>query len=1385
VSAFGMGGTNAHLVLEEAPVTLPESNELERPTHLLTLSAKTEKALGELANRYIQYFQSSPDASLLDICFTANVGRQHFKHRLFVVANSIEQAREQLSDFANCKHNLKCPSTPKNPKIAFLYTGQGSQYIDMGRQLYETQPIFREAIDRCDQILRTCLEKPLLSVLYPEVKADSPIHQTAYTQPTLFAIEYALTQLWQSWGIQPTTVIGHSVGEYVAACVAGIFSLEDGLRLIAERGRLMQSLPQDGSMVAVFASESKVREAIDFNSQKLAIAAVNSPQNTVISGHRKVVEAALSVLQAKGFETRELKVSHAFHSPLMEPMLDDFEKVASTIRYSAPKIDWVSNLTGDLVTNEVVDYRYWVNHVRQPVQFLATMATLYQENHNILLEVGPKPILLGMGSACLEQLDSNHSQALLCLPSLRSGQSDWQTLLNSLGELYLAGTQINWSGFDEGYSRRRLPLPTYPFQRQRYWIDAVKNKEKRTLELANQEQEPAMESVKDWFYQVEWEASSRQIQIGKEENQQKTGLWLILADRNGLGEELAELLKKEGYTCVVIYAQDSYEKLDKQIWKIDPTSLEDYQRLLGELEITAETALLGVVHLWSLDISSPEYLEADDLEKTQILGCRGALYLTQALPPNQKLNLWLVTRGAVFTGYETTETLEVAQAPLWGLGKVISLEHPEFWGGMVDLDLETSPNEPIRLLKEILNEEDEDYLAFRKDQRYVARLTLNSLQKTTPDVKLSPDQTYLITGGTGALGLRVARWMAELGAKHLALISRSGAANKGLEELEHLKEMGTEVTLFQADVSNQEDMNRVFESIEKSSLRLGGIIHTAGVLDSKLITKIDWESFNKVMAPKVQGTWILHTLSYDLNLDFFVCFSSMAALFGVGGEGSYAAANAFMDALMSYRQFIGLPGLSINWGPWANSGMAANLSERYRSRLTAQGIDSIAPEKGLAALRELLGQASPQVGVLPINWSLYKQSFARTNQVSTLLKSLGQDERTGDSSKFSIKQPEILQKLNNYPSHESHSLLVKYLRQQTAKVLGLASSQLSLEQPLNQTGLDSLMTIELRNTIKNLGVNISLERFVLGINLSQLATEVLAQLKEQNIVKDEAQFEQATESDGEKVEHQQLSISENCCLVIPKPDPDAQIRLIGFPYAGGSPTVFQPWSEELPKTLEMAAIQLPGRGARLKEDFYLSMEQLVDSLTPELIPYLDKPFIFFGHCLGGIQAFEVAQKLRKDYDLQPIHLFTAGSRAPQFYNPRQLEIDIQQFNHNTHAANHELSEKQFIDMLREVNFANNQALFEDEETRNLMLPIIKADYQINNNYMYHAQSPLDIPITAFGGRVDPYVTGEQVLGWSEHTTAQFEVQFHPGDHYFMEVERSSMIQFVINQLSKV
>jgi acyl transferase domain-containing protein/pimeloyl-ACP methyl ester carboxylesterase/acyl carrier protein len=1085
VSSFGFSGTNAHVILAEPPPPPPPAAGAapSRPVHLLCLSAKDTSALRELAGGYQRHLAATPSLRLADVTHTAHTGRAHFTCRAALTAGSVTEMRDKLGALASLPAGGDPAAGPRAgsragsqgrdsvtgaPCVAFLFSGQGAQYPGMGRQLYETLPVFRTAMDHCAELLSQHMDRPLLPVLYPEPGQATPLDDTTYTQPALFALQYALARTWRSWGITPSAVLGHSAGEYAAACVAGVLSLEDALALVARRARLMGDLPRDGAMAAVFAAEPEVAAAIAPYAS-LGVAAVNGPDNTVISGAAPEVEKASAALRADGVRVERLTVSHAFHSPLMDPILADLEHCAAAVRFTEPRIDLVSSLTGQLLgTGRTLDARYLRRHAREPVRFRDGIEGLHDLGCRVFVEIGPGRALLAMGRRCLPADTGSW------LPSLRKDGRDWQSMLDALGALYVHGAAADWDNFDRDFACRRVVLPTYPFQRKRYWLTQHAEAGQAgprpqtapaTPPATSTSTPPAAASQdgEDWLYQVEW----RPLPPAAAQPAEPAGHWLILADAGGVGEDLAKVLARHDATFDLIPASSWQSRRDS---------------VFAELPCCRT-----VIHLWGLDAAPPaEDAPASARGDVQELHCASVLGLVKALAAArmpQTPRLWIVTRGAQPAG--PAAGIAITQSPLWGLGRVIALEQPHMWGGLIDLDpaspRRAAADDAMRLLETVsaaraASGDDPgrpaaadgpaasgDQSAWRAGTRYAPLLTRAGSEPTAP-VPICSDASYAITGGPGALGSAVAQWLTRRGARHIALISRS--VTRASHAVRELEQAGTHVLAVQADVSQPGELAEALQRIKAAMPPLRGVIHAAGVLDDGPLTDLDWNRFRRVLAPKVDGAWNLHTLTRTLQLDFFVLFSSTASVLGSPGQASYAAANAFLDALAHHRQALGLPALAINWGPW-NLGMAASVSAASRRRWSAMGLEPLTPHDGLLALASLLGSPGPRVAAVRADWA--RLSAAITGEAGRGLRAL-LAEQAGDLAArgecHTAVTPSGLDTLLALAPAQRPGFLRDRLRLRIGHILGVAGDDLPAGTSVVELGMDSLMVMEAARAIK-------------------------------------------------------------------------------------------------------------------------------------------------------------------------------------------------------------------------------------------------------------------------------------------------------------------------------
>ena len=923
VTSLGIGGTNAHVVLEEAQV--PSASQAMKPFYLLIASAKTESAAEVAASNLNAYLDKHADVSLKDVSFTSQVGRQAFLHRRAWVVDAAG-SKAGGRGILERGHVAKGVATQIAPQVAFLFSGQGSQYVNMGRELYEHESVFRDTVDVCAEHLLVALGLDLRRILYPieseREAAAKKLNETWLAQPALFAVEYALAQWWMSLGVEPTAMAGHSIGEYVAACVAGVFSLEDALTVVAFRGRLMFGLPA-GAMLAV-----QLPADVLYLSGSLALAAINGRSQCVVSGPVSEIQTLEQDLAMQSVACRRLVTSHAFHSAMMDPILVEFEERVRSVTLCQPRIPYLSNVTGTWITQEeATDPAYWARHLRQTVRFADCLTKLRRTPQQILVEVGPGNAL----SSLARQEGGSDSKAFASLPHAREAEGGLACALHTLGELWTHGVQIYWEKQHADGSTRRISLPTYPFEHKRFWIepDVVSP-------VALHGPSAQTESERDLnYYRRAWKPSPAAIAVSK------PGGCIIFNDTVGLGDEIATQLRMQGHDVFVIGAGAKFERSSGGRYTIRPGVRADYDLLVADIRESGSFPK-KVIHLWSLLSSDGDQLLEGAVDRCFL----SPLFLAQALAEEGETNAEIVFVSRNMQRVFDEPVGSPLQALLLGPARVIPLELP----GVVcrSIDVEFDRNATDKCAAMILSERNEAgqsaTVAYRGGARFVETLEPLSLAGLAEVRRLQQGGVYLITGGTGGIGLSVAEHLAREYKARLVLVSRSAipaegaweatARDVGLNDGERkrilklikIRSLSGGLLVVQADVTDLEQMKGVVALAGERFGHMDGVIHAAGVLDDGPLMLKTAESARRVLDAKVRGTLVLDEVFRDTSLRFFVLFSSISSVLPAGGQVDYAAANAFLDAFAQSRKG---KITVINWGAWRDVGMAARAGSPH------------------------------------------------------------------------------------------------------------------------------------------------------------------------------------------------------------------------------------------------------------------------------------------------------------------------------------------------------------------------------------------------------------------------------------------------------------------------
>jgi len=1077
VSAFGISGTNAHVVVEEAPrrdLARCEANTLTAPlpeTTALLLSGYSDAALRQQAQKLRLDLSSRAD-SLGNVAYSLATTRNHFRRRLVLMA----QDKAELLDKLNAVSAGETTGTgghAAEPRLAMLFTGQGSQLPEMGKDLAKHYPIFREALDEIVAHFAGALEKPLLDVMWAAGGSETAafLQRTDYLQPALFALEVALWRLWDSWGVRPDFVLGHSIGELAAAHVAGVMDLPDACRLVAARGRLMQALPSGGGMVSLEVSAAEATEVIKTLGfgDKAHIAAHNTPTQTVVSGDVDALEDLTAHFVAQGRRSKKLEVSNAFHSHHMDGMLADFQAVAETVRWKPPTLAIVSTLTGSLAEPcELQQPAYWVQQVRSAVRFSDGIQTLANRGVNIFLELGPRPVLCGMGITCLA--DDSRMTSTAWLPSLVPKKDDATVIQGSLGELHVRHVPVDWLSYFKPFGCQRLELPTYAFQRERFPLahnafqpsrdpGAGDNDTSGTTQTQSALDNQAVQGVHRFQFEIQW----RQAKSGED------------VPRNGLTNAIWGLMSPAG--DVVPWVSKVTAALSQAGIK-----LRQFDQLVDSEELD------GFLCLWDSD--------ADVLSQAHGFMAKGLEQLQTVARIGYALPLVWITRNAVGAGADDVAT-GLGAAPLWGLMRTARTEHPELRLQLIDLDEE---HVPVDVLTRALMGADPEYAV--RQGRLLAPQMLRietPLPKSAADRQLSrQDGAVLITGGLGDIGRHMAIWLARThGVRDLVLTSRHGMEAPGAEELvAELSQLGAKATVVASNVAEFDSVRSVMAMFDSDHRPLRGVVHAAGILNDGVLSALTPQRCDTTLGPKADGAWHLHQLTRDMDLDLFIVLSSISGLMGNGGQGNYAAANAFLDALMQLRRAQRLPATSVALGLWGGEGMGSRLSKMDHSRLARLGLDPLEPEDGLHLFEQAARSGRALTVVAAYDLERLRSHHEDNGGIPPLLRSL-----LGHGSKRQLKSggARDLREALAEASREQHvAIALSMVRDTVAKTLGFSSSaDIDVDLPLRSLGVDSLTAVLTRNQLAILtGLTLNAKIVFDHANLKALSQFLLSEVQE-------------------------------------------------------------------------------------------------------------------------------------------------------------------------------------------------------------------------------------------------------------------------------------------------
>jgi acyl transferase domain-containing protein len=1097
VSGFGITGTNAHALLEavERDGSLAVSNKQtsgqETWPYMFFLSAKTPTALSDVVTSWRELLVSDPvwPTTLADLSYTAGLRRTQHESRLVVTAADRTELDARLAAWLEGDERpgvVAGERFEKAPrKAVFIYPGQGGQWIGMGRTLYERAPVFRDALNRCDAAIQKHAGWSVVEELLAS-QERSRFQEIDVVQPTLFALMVALTELWRSLGVEPAAVVGHSMGEAAAAAVSGALSIDDAAAVICYRSRLMKRACGKGLMAVVELSLDDTRVAIK-DAGRVWIGASNGATSTVVSGDADAVDALITIFEAREIFCRRIQVDVASHSGHMDEVRDELEAALAHIRPRLGTIPMYSTTTGEIEDGSRLDASYWGKNLRQPVLFHSAVEQLLCDEFDAFVEVNAHPVLTHAIAGSIQQ--TGHDAVVT--GTLRRDSDDQLEILGAFGRLHVAGYSIDM--------RRVIPkgecirLPAYPWQRERHWFEppADATSKLQIFGVASGARNDAERvDPAECLYELEWvdaaqADSSQKTSVASKASQwaPTTRDWVVLSNER-CGDHLAESLTALGHSCVTVRPGVGFKHIDAQTFEVNPTSVDDMQRLLR----AHTTPGSGIIHAWSL--TEGEALpDIDGILEAQSRGSLSAAALVRAVatlslarPPR----VWLITHGTQTVLNEPTAT--PWDASLIGFGRIAAAEHPEMPCTNLDLSAAPTDSELQFAAQLIARDVTEQQVAIRGARQFNARYRRARNTADSADTRaahrpssIRPDVTYVITGGLGGIGLLTARWLVDHGARYLALAGRRGPSEEAARTIAELEAAGAQVKIVAADIADPTQVTRLIETVESGMPPIAGVLHMAVVVDHALLRDATEESFRRVFGPKMIGAWNLYLALRDRSLDFCVLFSSMVDVIPQPRSASYASANAFLDGLARYGASSGMPIQSIQWEPWAGTGLMNEGKTKGALRMyEAQGVRPMSPALGFRILERALATPAPVLLAASVDWEMFASVCSADAGASEFLH-LAQDAKTNKADKpasgttaVESSTQEVRATLAALAAGRPRlSALELHLRDQLASVLKTSPDRLDLQKPMGNMGVDSLLALEfVRRLSRSLGVKV-------------------------------------------------------------------------------------------------------------------------------------------------------------------------------------------------------------------------------------------------------------------------------------------------------------------------